>query len=119
MKSPYLSDPQPGKAPVRGRTSKCRLNARDDGLIDVAERLFMTHGYGHVSIDLIARTAGVAARTIYLRFGGKRGLLDVVIERERARGDEYIAMLAQDKRNPEKTLVGLAVYVLGHALSPR
>jgi TetR/AcrR family transcriptional regulator, mexJK operon transcriptional repressor len=103
---------------IRGRTPQHRLDERDDGLLDVAERLFLAKGYGNVSIDLIVRTAGVAARTIYVHFGGKRGLLNRVIERGRARDNEHIAMLAKGKNDLERTLLGLAQYLLGHALSP-
>lgn len=68
-----------------GRTPACRIGQRDDALLDTARQLFLARGFAQVSIELIARTAGVAARTIYVHFGDKHGLLDRVIEREQER----------------------------------
>jgi len=49
-------------------------------ILDAAYRLFADGGYAGTTIAAVADAAGVSAETIYLTFGGKRGLLQDVIE---------------------------------------
>src|SRR5262249_37574411 len=48
---------------------------REQQLLDVAERLFTTRGYERVSIEDIARAAGVSRPVVYEHHGSKEGLL--------------------------------------------
>lgn len=68
-----------------GRPKACELEARMNDLIESAGALFLKHGYTRVSLEAIAREAHVAVRTIYVKFGGKAGLLNAVIESRRDR----------------------------------
>jgi len=68
-----------------GRPKASEVEARTRELIDVAGCLFLKHGYTGVSLDAIAREARVAVRTIYVKFGGKAGLLKAVLTARRAR----------------------------------
>lgn len=52
-------------------------------LLDTAARLFIDKGYSKVSLEMIAREAHVAVRTIYVKFGGKAGLFIAVIGMKR------------------------------------
>lgn len=54
-------------------------------LIQTAGHLFLKHGYNKVSLELLAREAHVAVRTIYVKFGGKAGLLNAVLVANRER----------------------------------
>lgn len=72
-----------GKAAGRPRASD--LEARMQDLIHTAATLFLKHGYSKVSLEMIAREAHVAVRTIYVKFGGKAGLLDAVLAANRER----------------------------------
>ena len=63
---------------------------RAEQLLDVAERLFSTHGFGATSIDAIARAAHVTRPMIYKRFGSKDAIYLACLRR--ARG-ELEAML--------------------------
>jgi AcrR family transcriptional regulator len=49
-------------------------------ILDAAYRLFAEGGYARTTIAAVAAAAGVSPETIYLTFGGKRGLLEGVIE---------------------------------------
>ena len=49
--------------------------------IDAAHRLFVARGYAGTTIAAVAEQAGVSPETIYASLGGKRGLLEGVIER--------------------------------------
>jgi AcrR family transcriptional regulator len=60
-------------------------------VLDAALELFVDRGYAGTTIAAVAERAGVSAETIYLTFGGKRGLLEQVIETAIAGGDESSA----------------------------
>lgn len=62
-----------------GRPRAADLEARNENLIHTAGQLFLKHGYGKVSLEMIAREAHVAVRTIYVKFGGKAGLFKAVL----------------------------------------
>ncbi len=49
-------------------------------ILDAAYGLFADGGYARTTIAAVAAAAGVSSETIYLTFGGKRGLLEGVIE---------------------------------------
>jgi AcrR family transcriptional regulator len=75
--------------PPRVKSSRRRYNSplRADQarqtrarIVDAANRLFADGGYAGTTITAVAETAGVSPETIYLTFGGKRGLLEGVIE---------------------------------------
>ena len=66
-----------------GRPRAADLEARHQNLIQTAAQLFLTMGYRNVSLELIAREAQVAVRTIYVKFGGKAGLFQAVLAANR------------------------------------
>ena len=66
-----------------GRPRASELEARTQNLIHTAGMLFLNNGYGNVSLEMIAREAHVAVRTIYVKFGGKAGLLKAAIDANR------------------------------------
>jgi TetR/AcrR family transcriptional repressor of mexJK operon len=76
-----------------GRPRASELEARHQNLIHTAAQLFLTHGYGNVSLEAIAREAHVALRTIYVKFGGKSGLLKAVIDANR---DKFYTLQAME-----------------------
>ena len=53
---------------------------------DAAEALFLAHGYGAVSMDQVARTAGVSKATLYAYFASKDALFATIVSDKR--GDE-------------------------------
>ena len=56
--------------------------SRRDTIIVAATRVFLRQGYEKASMELVAREAGVARRTLYNQFaGGKEALFQVVVER--------------------------------------
>lgn len=81
-----------------GRPRNCDLEARKDNLLSIAAALFIEKGYSGTSLELIAREARVAVRTIYIKFGGKTGLLSALITRGRARYKAHLGDLASDTR---------------------
>jgi TetR/AcrR family transcriptional repressor of mexJK operon len=87
-----------------GRPRAADLEARNNNLIDTAAQLFLKMGYGKVSLELIAREAHVAVRTIYVKFGGKSGLFKAVLIANR---DKFIApKQMQEDMRPLKVILG-------------
>jgi TetR/AcrR family transcriptional repressor of mexJK operon len=109
--SQYASDsPCFGKAAGRPRASD--KEARRAALLHTAGRLFLEKGYSKVSLEMIAREAHVAVRTIYVKFGGKVGLLKAIIEDGRA---TYMAgrdSMETDPRPMADILYDFAVHFL-------
>ncbi|SEO09702.1 transcriptional regulator, TetR family [Duganella sp. CF517] len=109
---------KPAAASQPGRTPLCRVGDRDHGLLETAKSLFLERGYAQVSMELIARSAGVAVRTIYMHFGGKLGLLSRVIECDAEREHARAAGLWPAHQHCEATLRAIALNLLSHTLSP-
>jgi TetR/AcrR family transcriptional repressor of mexJK operon len=81
-----------------GRPRNADLETRMDKLLAAAATLFMERGYSGASLEMIAREARVAVRTIYIEFGGKSGLLSAVITRGRETYAAHLGDLASDTR---------------------
>ncbi|GAB3459276.1 hypothetical protein GCM10027321_16560 [Massilia terrae] len=79
------STPEISPSKAAGRPKACELVARMHDLIECAGALFLKYGYTKTSLEAIAREAHVAVRTIYVKFGGKAGLLNAVIQSRRDR----------------------------------
>ena len=85
-----------GKCPA-GRPRSSEREARQQELVHTAGMLFIKHGYRNVSLEMLAREAHVAVRTIYVKFGGKAGLLKAVLEANRERFFRPHEMLADPR----------------------
>src|SRR3954467_8029791 len=95
---PLLTTPKIAHgARSKGRTPVSQQGGRHLHLLAVAERLFLDKGYHHVSLALVASSAGVATRTIYSSFGNKRALLELILERRRDASADALAALAAER----------------------
>lgn len=102
----------------RGRPRSDDLEQRAQHLLETAGALFVQQGYANVSLEAIARDAHVAVRTIYVKFGGKAGLFNAVVARERERFLDGVADLETDRRPVEEVLAGFGERFLQLMLSP-
>jgi len=64
-----------------GRPSRQQSALLADRILDVAEKLFLGHGFGATSIEAVAKHAGISKRTFYHRFPGKERLFEAVVRR--------------------------------------
>ncbi len=80
-----MSDASSSDARKRGRPTAEEREQRRDQILDAAVHLFVSHGYGQVTIDEIATASRVTKRTIYTYFGDKAEVFTAAIERFRAR----------------------------------
>lgn len=89
---------------LAGRPRAADKEARLQSLLHTAASLFLEKGYGKVSLEMIAREAHVAVRTIYVKFGGKAGLFNAVIANGRARFFAGMNSMDTDSRPLEEVL---------------
>ena len=82
------------------------LNSKAESILAGAKRAFLAAGFGAVSMDTIAREAGVSKATVYAHFAGKEELFGAVIERECER---YFARFSPDELDPCDVPASLAI----------
>ena len=65
------------------------MTEKQHAILDAATAVFLREGYERASVDTIAAEAGVSKRTIYNNFRDKKDLFVTVVERARARANEF------------------------------
>src|SRR3954469_9652397 len=58
-----------------------RVARTEAELMDAAQELFLDQGYVATTLAQVAQRAGLAARTVYVRFGTKAALFGRVVDR--------------------------------------
>ena len=64
---------------------------RREQLLDVTKAIVAAHGFHAVSIEAVAREAGISRPIVYGHFGDLRGLLEALVLRESERALEQLA----------------------------
>jgi TetR/AcrR family transcriptional repressor of mexJK operon len=100
-----------------GRPRATEVETRLEDLKRTAGRLFLEKGYGNVSLEMIAREARVAVRTIYIKFGGKIGLLRALLQDKRAQFFDNMDM-EHDQRPIKEVLDEFATRLYSLLTSP-
>jgi TetR/AcrR family transcriptional repressor of mexJK operon len=80
--------------------------SKAESVLAAAKRTFLAAGFGAVSMDTIAREAGVSKATVYAHFAGKEELFGAVIERECER---YFARFSAGELDPRDVRASLTV----------
>lgn len=94
-----------------GRPTRAEAERRHGSLLETAMRLFLERGLEAVSVEEIARQAGVAKRFIYARYGDKSDLFVAAVEHSfRSRLDTLHAV------EPSRRGVGRGLHELGQTL---
>jgi TetR/AcrR family transcriptional regulator, mexJK operon transcriptional repressor len=115
-----VKHPSPTKTrrPQGGRPTQARAAQIERHLLDAATKLFLADGYGVTSMEAIARHAGIAKRTLYLRYRDKAALFNAVvrhvIERLRPAGTDELFK----GKNFEEILQQIAQLILHAAMMP-
>ena len=81
--------------------------------------MFIENGYRNVSLAAIAREAHVAVRTIYVKFGGKAGLLNAVLQSQRDAVFADMPPMTPDGRSLDDVLFEFARRYLQLLTGPR
>lgn len=66
------------------------METRREQLLDAAIRIIVRDGYGAVSVDAIAREAGVTRPVVYGAYDGLGALLAALLDRQQARAMEQL-----------------------------
>ncbi len=80
--------------------------SKAESILAAAKRSFLAAGFGAVSMDAIAREAGVSKATVYAHFAGKEELFGAVIARECER---YFARFSPGELDPHDVHASLTV----------
>src|SRR4051812_17569025 len=95
---------------------------RREQLLDVTKELVLEHGFHHVSIEAVARAAGVSRPIVYGHFDDLPGLLEALTERESARALHQLSSVLLrdlDKRDARQELLrGLRAYLEAASSDP-
>lgn len=83
-------------------------------ILAAAERLFCRHGYEGVSINQVAREAGVSKANVFHHFGSKEGLYLEVVRNVRSALTREILAIAQAPAGVEQLLTQVAAAELRH-----
>ena len=71
--------------------------ARRRRVVEAAHDLFLDRGYGSVTIQEIARQAGVSTQMIYAAFGSKAGILSQAVDQAIVGDDEQVALFEREE----------------------
>src|SRR6266478_3022363 len=80
--------------------------SKAESILAAAKRSFLAAGFGAVSMDAIAREAGVSKATVYAHFAGKEELFGAVVGRECER---YFAQFSARELDPGDVRASLTV----------
>jgi AcrR family transcriptional regulator len=112
---------QPMTPTAAARTRMPAL-ARREQLLDVTARIVAERGFQAVSIQSVARAAGISRPIVYEHFGDLAGLLEALIERETSRALAQVAegaLAGLDQGDPtELMLESLRAYLGAVQRSP-
>jgi AcrR family transcriptional regulator len=82
---------QPATGRRRPYAARVPLDVRREQLLDAAIRVLVRDGYDGVSVDSIAREAGVTRPVVYGAYDGLGPLLEALLDRQQARALEQLA----------------------------
>ena len=102
----------------RSQRNETPTAGKAESILAAAKRMFLESGFGAVSMDAIAREAGVSKATVYAHFAGKEELFGAVIGRE---CEHYLAGFSAGELDPadaRASLTSLGRRFLDLLLSP-
>ncbi len=105
------------RKPRGGRPTQARAAQIEEHLLEAATKLFLADGYGITSMEAIAKDAGIAKRTLYLRYRDKTSLFNAVVRHVVDRLRPANPQQFFKGKNLEETLHRLAVLILHASLS--
>lgn len=99
------------------------IDERREQLLDAALAVISEHGYGGVTMEAVARQAGVAKPVLYNAFANLGELLRALLDREERRAFAQLAAAIPadvgDEADPDETLVsGVEAFVRAVADNP-
>ncbi|HLJ62809.1 MAG TPA: TetR/AcrR family transcriptional regulator [Stellaceae bacterium] len=107
----------PGEPHIRSQQRS--RGAKPQAIRAAASRLFLAHGYGAVSVEAIAREAGVSKATIYAHFPDKANLFAALMREECEEHFPWLAALDEEPDDLAATLATVGRAYSAFLASPR
>jgi TetR/AcrR family transcriptional repressor of mexJK operon len=98
--------------------TEVRGGGKVESILGAATRTFLASGFGAVSMDTIAREAGVSKATVYAHFAGKEELFGAMVGRVCERHFETFSARELDPTDVRASLTTLGRRFLDLVLSP-
>jgi AcrR family transcriptional regulator len=116
---PALAPTAAAEPPAKPARGPGRPTLSNEELLDKALDIFLEKGFERTSIDAITAAAGMAKRTVYLRYGDKTSLFKAALERAI---DDWIlpveTLRAAETDDLEETLLRLGQILVANIMSP-
>lgn len=97
---------------------KPRAAAQRERLLDAAAEVFLEHGFGIATVDIIATRAKASKKTLYSYFGRKEDIFVAAVERLCARTLQPLHELEINDSDPERLLIAFGTRLLAQVLTP-
>lgn len=95
-----------------------RTEAQRERLLDAAAEVFLEHGFGIATVDVIAAHAKASKKTLYSYFGSKEEIFIATVESLCQRTLLPLHDLEVDENDPKSLLLIFATRLLAQVLSP-
>lgn len=103
---------------MRRAAGREEVGGKGEAVLAAAERAFLAAGFGAVTMDAIAREAGVSKATVYAHYAGKEELFGAVVAHLSERRFHGFSVEALDPGDIEASLTTIAARFLDLILSP-
>ncbi|MGE0258196.1 MAG: TetR/AcrR family transcriptional regulator [Alphaproteobacteria bacterium] len=103
---------------LSGAPAQNEPQGKAEAVLAAAECAFLAAGFGAVTMDAVARAAGVSKATVYAHYGRKEALFGAVVARLSERRFHSFSVEALDPVDIEASLTAIATQFLELVLSP-
>ena len=103
---------------MQAKRGRGEPGGKAEAILAAAERAFLASGFGAVTMDTIAREAGVSKATVYAHFTGKEELFGAIVARVSERRFGGFSVEALDPVDIEASLTAISHRFLDLVLSP-
>lgn len=98
-------DELPAEPTAPDRLGRVPRPVRERQLLDIAEDLFARHGFDAISIEDVARRAGITRPVVYDHFGSKEGLYLACVRRARGEFEQKLLAAVTAVSDPRDRLL--------------
>lgn len=78
-------------------------------ILDAAQRLFTESGFAAVTMDAIARAAGVSVATVYLNFSGRTVVVEALVDEVTSASDLNVEQVVEVRDPVERAHIGARI----------
>ena len=100
------------------KKQEVKTNSKRGQIVEMAGKMFMSEGYGAISMDKLAEAVPVSKRTLYNNFKDKAEIFGAVMENRCQTIFNKLEQSIKDHRNVEETLMNMGEQFLTRVLEP-